>query len=106
MKPPFIPCFIYDIKSSFFSQSATLLSALSTLPPRITKSDNTFAFEQSFLISRSLLPIPLPSCVQYGTMVFPDKSYLLFCVQYYILRSATGHLLQLLRVPGPLNRDL
>ena len=43
------------------SQFAKSLSALPTALPFIAKPDNTFAFGQSLLISRSLLPKPLPS---------------------------------------------
>jgi len=62
--PKTIAPYIYGIKSSFFSQFATSLSALPTVLPFIAKPAITLAVGQSFLISRSLLPRPLSSWVQ------------------------------------------
>ena len=59
-----IVSFAYYIKPGSFSQFATSLSALPTVPPFIAKPDKIFAVGQSLLISRTLLPRPLPSWVQ------------------------------------------
>lgn len=61
-------------QANLLNQLDRSLSALLTLPPLIAKPGDTFELGQSLLISRSLLPIPLPSCVQNGIMVFPEKS--------------------------------
>ena len=49
--------------------------ALLTELPRIENPESTFALGQSFFMSCSLRPIPLPSCVQKGKIVLPEKSY-------------------------------
>lgn len=46
-----------------------------TLPPMTASPGPTSAPGQTFLMSDSLRPIPLPSWVQNGLMVFPEKSW-------------------------------
>jgi len=57
------------------SQDLIIPSAFFTFPPLMANPDSTFASGQSFRMSRSLLPKPLPSWVQKGRIVFPAKSY-------------------------------
>src|SRR5574344_1931904 len=61
----------------FFIHAATVFSDTGslTLLPLIANPGKTRAFGQVFLISCTLLPKSLPSCVQNGTIVFPAKSY-------------------------------
>src|SRR5208283_5180051 len=68
-------CHFFALIPMSRSHPATSSFAFFTSPPWMARPSGTVDCGHIFLISETLRPSPLPSCVQNGAMVFPVKSY-------------------------------
>src|SRR5271157_3040758 len=72
--PDSMGCHFFALIPMSRSHPATSSCAFFTSPPWMARPSGTVDCGHIFLISATLRPSPLPSCVQNGAMVLPEKS--------------------------------